>query len=115
MINLTLIAKLNLLLVRFPASIDSLVRTAAHNQAVGGAPNSAHVQGAAADLLFDDPSLLIPAGQFAITLGFNGVEVDLTNNHLHVDVMPREWHVVKTWHAESPLTASDPAPPKGLL
>lgn len=114
MIHPELIRLLNLLLHQFPASVDSLIRTEAHNHAVGGAPRSGHVSGSAADLLFDDPLLLIPAGRFAMQLGFTGVEVDLTNQHLHVDILPRTWRVVKSWNGETALTDVDPKPP-GLI
>jgi len=96
---------LNQLLERCPASVESLVRTAAHNQAVGGAAGSGHVKGCAADLSFDTPSALYAAAGQAIGLGFMGVELDLINNHLHVDTLPRMWRVVHTRDGEKPLEA----------
>lgn len=108
-ISSELIAKLNQLFLKYPASIDSLTRTPAHNASVGGAPQSGHVTGEAADLLYDSPALLHQAAIAAIQLGFTGVELDLTNNHLHVDVMARTWHVVHTVHGDMPLGA-DGAP-----
>lgn len=77
-----------------PGSFESGPRTAAHNRSVGGAPNSAHVQGKAQDLIYDSADEFKRAAKEALSLGFMGIEVDVTNNHLHVDTMPRIWRVV---------------------
>lgn len=101
MIDPEFLLKLNRLNQRVPGSVSSLARTATHNAAVGGATKSGHVYGTearpwcvAADLIYDHPDDLPRAAQAAIDLGFTGVELDLTNTHLHVDCLPRLWHVV---------------------
>src|SRR5215831_17669186 len=93
-IDQALIDKLNQLLADHPASVTRLISTPDHNAQVGGAAGSAHVQGKAVDLVFDSYQELVTASAFALTLGFGGVELDLTNQHLHLDTMPRVWQVV---------------------
>ena len=94
---------LNRFLDVIPGSIDSLCRTPYHNQKEGGAPGSGHVYGTperplccAADIIYDSIDILYKAAALADTYGFTGVELDLSNNHLHVDTLVRdvEWKVV---------------------
>ena len=86
-----------------PGSCDRMQSTILHNKAVGGAPASGHlldlsngVKCCAADLQFDSIEDLKEAAKEALVLGFDGVELDLTNNHLHVDTKsrPHPWQVV---------------------
>ncbi len=93
-IDLAFIEHVNELLEEHPASITRLISTTARNKSVGGALNSGHLYGKAVDLVFDSPEEFRAAARFAYQLGFQGIEADLTNNHLHVDDMPRVWRVV---------------------
>lgn len=92
-----LIDKLNALLALYPASVTRLCTTPYRNEAiVKGAKASKHLTGEAADLVFDQASTLLPAAKYAESLGFGGIEVDYTNNHLHVDIRNAPfWHIVK--------------------
>lgn len=103
MVSLKLVDVLNRLVT--PFSVDSLTRTPAHNAVVGGAPKSAHLDGKAADLLYDSRRELIAGACEARVLGVNGIELDLLSLHLHLDVKPRIWRVVTTdgGKTESPL------------
>jgi len=101
MIAQELIDKLNQM--KTPFSIDSMIRTPIHNASVGGAPHSAHVSGQAADLIFDTGMDMVKAAYEALAIGFMGIEVDAGNQHLHVDVMGRVWHVWKAGNDEHPL------------
>ena len=103
MIDQELICKLNLLKEKYPCSTESLDRTPYHNASVGGAKRSYHVTGQAADLIFDSPSELLPAANYAKSLGFGGIEVDMRNNHLHLDLRKEPWHVVCTSQETVPL------------
>jgi hypothetical protein len=64
-------------------TITSGYRCAGHNQVVGGAPNSRHVQGKAADIVVDGMEPGTVASQ-AEAVGFNGIGI--YNNFTHVDV-----------------------------
>lgn len=88
--------RLNSILCRVPLSITRWLSTPAHNQAVGGAPESAHLRGLAVDLVADSNDNLLLAARAARDAGFKGIEVDLRNNHLHVDLQdrPAPWQVV---------------------
>ena len=88
--------KVNTLCAACPASWESGDRTPQHNASVGGAPESYHTKGLALDLIYDSFNELLSAAYMAITLKFWGIEVDLTNNHLHVDGRPEseQWRVV---------------------
>jgi len=95
------IALVNLHKARYPSSTESLDRTPLHNANIGGAQHSYHLdvspRGAKAiDLIFDLIEDLLPAALYARTLGFGGIEVDFSNNHLHLDMRPltKFWHVV---------------------
>lgn len=98
--------KLNHFLVDHPASDTRWFSTPARNQAIGGAPDSAHLlaHGNAVDLVFDSDLELMAGAAYAQTCGFSGIELDLTNKHLHLDTKPRFWHVVHHGPGqESPL------------
>ena len=87
--------RVNALCAICPASWESGDRTPQHNARVGGAPNSWHVKQQAIDLVYDTPEELQVAAQEAIRQGFMGVEMDLTNLHLHLDGRTSRWWVVK--------------------
>ncbi len=78
-----------------PCSLVGGFRTVPRNIQVGGASNSFHLYAMAADLVFDTPRELHLGAEKAMEF-FGGVELDLKNNHLHVDGRPmvRPWHVV---------------------
>lgn len=69
-----------------PMRITSGFRTLAHNAAVGGKPNSAHLRGLAADIhtggLTDALRLAILAAQH----GFERIGIDLKGGFIHLDV-----------------------------
>jgi uncharacterized protein YcbK (DUF882 family) len=68
-----------------PININSSCRCPAHNKAVGGAPNSAHVQGIAADI---DVSGVTPyeVQQYALD-AYNGkYGIGCYNTFTHIDV-----------------------------
>lgn len=71
-----------------------------------GVKASWHTVWRAVDLTFDNPDYLLPAAQDAKRLGFGGIEVDLTNKHLHLDNRPTIWHVIRELNGhETPLEA----------
>lgn len=109
-IDIQFFSQVLILTEQHPNSLTRLWSTPAHNQAVGGAKESGHVQDGthtchAVDLVFDTAAELRAAAQTAVAMGFQGVEVDLTNMHLHLDAKPRIWRVVHRGpKQESPLT-----------
>jgi len=68
-----------------PVNINSAYRCPAHNQAVGGAPNSAHVQGIAADIDVKDVS---PADvqQYVLNKYQDRYGIGTYNTFTHIDV-----------------------------
>jgi len=96
MIDLDFITKLNTFLAAHPASSTRWFSTAKRNKSVGGAPESAHLlkYNNAIDLVFDSDLELIDAAANAHHFGFTGIELDLSNKHLHLDTKPRFWQVV---------------------
>lgn len=95
-ISLVLIQKVNQLLALYPASTTRLCSTPYRNSVVRGATASKHLTGEAIDLVFDQASTLLHAAQYAKQLGFGGIEVDYSNNHLHLDIRPDPvWHEVR--------------------
>ena len=65
-----------------PIHINSAYRTPAHNKAVGGSPNSQHLQGKAADIVIAGVSPLTVA-QYAESIGMGGI--GLYDGFTHVD------------------------------
>ena len=96
MIDLDFIAKLNRFLTDHPASVTRLVSTENRNRAVGGGKDSGHLfkNGNAVDLIFDSDEQLYEGAAHAKEYGFSGIELDLSNYHLHLDTKPRQWMVV---------------------
>ena len=68
-----------------PVIINSGYRNLAHNKAVGGSPNSYHLQGMAADIRVPGVSPAALAGAARKT-GFRGIIIYA--NFVHVDVRP---------------------------
>lgn len=98
-IDLEFFSQVVILTEQHTNSLTRLWSTPARNKAKGGAANSGHILDDtrschAVDLVFDTPDQLRAAAQTAVNMGFQGVEVDLTNMHLHLDAKPRRWHVV---------------------
>ena len=93
--DLYFVEQINALCSICPASWESGDRTPRHNQSVGGAPSSWHVKGLAIDLIYDSQDELLTATRLAIERGFLGIEMDITNCHLHLDGRKIQWWVVK--------------------
>lgn len=74
-------------LVGTPLVIHSGYRTPATNTRVGGASNSYHLRGMAADLSWNGMDL-DQAASLAATVGFRGIGLKRKNGHLHVDTRP---------------------------
>lgn len=110
MFDYTFLRTLDAFITAYPASLVRWFSTDEHNRLVKGAPNSAHLlkpgKANAVDLIYDSKEQLYKAAWSASAYGFTGIELDLTNLHLHLDTMDRGhlWHVAH--HApgiESPL------------
>ena len=91
-----LIWKLDLLreLVDAPLIITSGFRCERHNKAVGGAPNSAHLRGKAADIACPDNLLRYKILKHAFYIGFPRIGIGKDYIHLDVDRSlphPRVW------------------------
>lgn len=97
LISLELIKMVNELISVYPASVTRLCTTPYRNEAiVKGAKSSKHLTGEAIDLVFDQSATLLPAAKLARQIGFGGIEVDYSNNHLHLDIRPDPfWHEVR--------------------
>ena len=94
--NKELIWKLDLLreLVGEPLIITSGYRCERHNEAVGGAPNSAHLRGNAADIACPDHLLRYKILKYAFYLEFPRIGIGKKFIHLDVDRTlphPRVW------------------------
>jgi len=72
-------------LIGKPIIINSGYRTPEHNKKVGGAKNSYHLQGKAADIKVNgiSPSELV---KYAEQVGFNGIGI--YKNFVHLDIRP---------------------------
>ncbi len=88
--------KLNRFLADHPASDTRWFSTPARNKMKGGATHSAHLleNGNAIDLVFDSDRELFDGAANAHKYGFTGIELDMTNKHLHLDTKARLWRVV---------------------
>lgn len=72
-----------------PLELSCAYRCPAHNEEVGGVPNSQHVQGNAADVLVPDYRHCNTAEQlawYAERAGFDGIGVYPDSGFVHVDV-----------------------------
>ena len=71
-----------------PLAITSGYRCPDHNKAVGGAPNSYHVQGMAADIVCPKGWAVEEFAGVCLDHGFTGVGAYPAQNFVHVDVRP---------------------------
>lgn len=69
----------------FPLVVNSGYRTAAHNIAVGGATNSAHLRGYAADIKCFDSHKKFKIIYYAMEIGINRIGVGPNIVHLDAD------------------------------
>ena len=72
--------------IQRPLVVTSGFRCAAHNEAVGGAPNSYHLSGEAADVFVHPELGRVIMGEADL---FGGIGVG--DNFLHLDVGPRRY------------------------
>ena len=88
-----LLAKLQGLrnLVKRPVVITSAYRNRSHNSAVGGATNSRHLTGEAADIKIEG---LYPdeVAQLAESIGFTGIGIYRSFTHVDVRPTPARWN-----------------------
>lgn len=75
-----------------PIIINSGYRTPSHNASVGGAKNSMHLYGKAADIVCTGKTPLQLA-QLAEAIGMTGIEWNVTEGYTHVDTRATIWHV----------------------
>lgn len=69
-----------------PLRVNSGFRTPTRNAVVGGAPNSAHLRGLAADIKMSSLVECIKFAVFAAQHGFKRIGVDMKGTFVHVDV-----------------------------
>jgi len=67
--------------LRFAFSVTSWGRTPAHNQAVGGQPNSRHLTWRGVDVLLDDPGQREEFFKCAVELGLKALD---ERDHIHI-------------------------------
>lgn len=82
-----LVSKLNEArhLAQVPFNITSAYRCAAHNERVGGKPNSAHLRGLAVDISFKDNTHAFAILQALINVGFVRIGYNQKHSFFHVD------------------------------
>ena len=68
-----------------PLIITSGFRCPKHNEEIGGAPNSAHLRGKAADILVTNSELRWKILYFALLIGFQRIGIGRTFIHLDID------------------------------
>jgi len=79
-----------------PLIVNSAMRCAEHNRAIGGAANSHHLSGNAIDLRANNGMEAYQIGMLAFRLGFTGIGVGET--FIHIDtraVNPILWRYLK--------------------
>jgi uncharacterized protein YcbK (DUF882 family) len=78
----------NTLCDEYSGSVTSGYRSARRNHFVGGALNSRHLKGFAADLVLDDWTKKTACIRTAESLGLRVIDETEKRNHLHIDVDP---------------------------
>lgn len=78
----------------FPWRVTAGYRTPAHNKAIGGATNSFHLKGQAADIACKDAGKRRAIVAAAIQAGIPGIEV--CDAHVHLD-----WGPMRLWSDKS--------------
>jgi zinc D-Ala-D-Ala carboxypeptidase len=79
------------LMAEIPFKITSGYRTRSRNIAVGGAVNSGHIYGKAADIVALTPQTRFKVVAALLAAGFNRIEVS-PDGHVHVDSMASPSH-----------------------
>lgn len=74
-----------------PLQIASAYRSPARNKAVGGAPNSYHMQGRAFDIVFR-PDNMLRAAFLAESIGFHGIILYPNKGFIHLDNREFPYH-----------------------
>lgn len=75
-----------------PIIISSGYRTPAYNKKIGGAPNSYHTRGQAADIYAKDRKKSISEiARFAQAIGVPGVEKNEDSNYVHIDTRTKRY------------------------
>lgn len=75
-------------LAQTPFVITSAYRCAAHNKAVGGKPNSAHLRGLAVDIKFSNGVQAFAVLHSLLAVGFVRVGYNQKHGFFHVDSDP---------------------------
>lgn len=75
-------------------NINSGYRTASHNVKIGGAKNSKHLEGKAADISIYGVSPLNVA-RYAQSIGIKGIEYSSKENYVHIDTRSINWYFNK--------------------
>lgn len=75
-------------LAKVPFIITSAYRCAAHNKAVGGKANSAHLRGLAVDIKFNNSVHAFAILQSLLAVGFERVGYNQKHGFFHVDSDP---------------------------
>ena len=79
-----------------PIIITSGYRTKSHNAKIGGASNSYHVRGRAADIYVKDRKKTIKQiARYAQAIGVRGVELNEDSNYVHIDTRPKKYFWIR--------------------
>jgi uncharacterized protein YcbK (DUF882 family) len=89
--------------VGLPIVVDDAYRCPVHNAAVGGVPDSQHVQGIAADIHVVNMTASQLEAYARRVLGINGIGRSDTLNYIHIDTRttPAKWCYAKTGAVEA--------------
>ena len=76
-----------------PIIISSGYRTPAYNKKIGGAPNSYHTRGQAADIYAKDCKKTISEiARYAQAIGVPGIEKNEDSNYVHIDTRSKRYY-----------------------